>query len=185
MTRPVVILTIIVAVMTILYHLNSIDLSTAKNIPAPSAVPALVTSPLLQFHMPAKSAIAKLEVWDLKPFVPLGKMLSLKEMFKPVYALVKNGRTQYLQRSDRPNELWELQGILMDAKQPRALLYNYGLRRMKKVATGDVVDEQLTVKKISSTGVTLEAKDGKKPQYFELNLFNTQKDIYAIKQKTP
>lgn len=184
MKRTVVILTIVTSVLTVLYHLNSQNSLTAKDRQAPSTTPALETSPLLQFQKPSNSAIANLEIWDLKPFVPLGQMLSLKDMFKPVYTLVKNGRVEKLQRSDRPNESWELQGIVMRGTQPRALLYNSGLRKMKNAGVGDVVDEQLTLKSIGPGSVTIEAKDSKKPQRFELHLFNTQKDIYAIKRKT-
>jgi hypothetical protein len=184
MKRPVVILTILVSVLTVLYHLNSQNPKITKDRKAPSATPTLESSPQLQFQKPSKSAIATLEIWDLKPFVPLGQMLSLKDMFKPVYALVKNGRVYTLQRSDRPSEYWELQGIVKRGTQPRALFYNSGLKKMKNVGVGDVVDDQLIVKSIGSGSAVLEAKDGKKPQRFELHLFNTQKETYAIKRKT-
>jgi hypothetical protein len=185
MKRPVVILTIVVSAVTTLYHLSGQSSFTAKDRRTASATPTLEPPPSLQFQKPAKSAIAKLEVWNLKPFVPLGQMLSLKDMFKPVYTLVKNGRVQTLQRSDRPNESWELQGIVMRGAQPRALLYNAGSKKMKNVGVGERVDEQLIVKGFGSGSITIEAKDSKKPQRFELYLFNTQKDFYAIKRKTP
>lgn len=184
MKRAIVILTIVVSVVTVLFHLNRQNTQPAKDPRAPSAVQSLEAPPLLQLQRPAKSAIANLDVWNLKPFVPLGQMLSLKDMFKPVYILTKTGRAQVLQRSDRPREGWELQGIVMRGKQPRALLYNSGLKKMKNVGVGDVVDEQLTVRGIGSGSVTIEAKDSKKPQRFELHLFNTQKDTYALKRKT-
>ncbi|MFA7403355.1 MAG: hypothetical protein WC007_05140 [Pelobacteraceae bacterium] len=184
MKRSVVILTVLVSFLTVLYHLNSQNSQITKDRSGPSTTPSLESSPLLQFQKPPKGAIGSLEVWDLKPFVPLGQMLSLKDMFKPVYTLVKNGRVYTLQRSDRPNEAWELQGIVKRGSQPRVLLYNSGLRKMKNAGVGDVIDEQLTVKSIGSGSVILEAKDSKKPQRFELHLFNTQKETYAIKRKT-
>jgi hypothetical protein len=184
MKRTVVILTILTSILTLLYQLNSQNALGDKSRHAPSAMPLLGVPPSLKFEKPAKSAIANPDVWNLKPVIPLGQMLSLKDMFKPVYTLVKNGRAQKLQRSDRPNESWELQGVMMRGTQPRALLYNQGVKKMKNVGVGDVVDEQLTVRSVASGSITLEAKDGKKPQYFELYLFNTQKDAYAIKRKT-
>lgn len=186
MKRSVVILTILTSIMTMTYQINSQNTQTVKDRRAPSATPALEASPLLLLHTPSKSAIANLDVWNLKPspLVPLGQMLSLKDMFKPVYVLTQNGRVLSLQRSDRPNEGWELQGIVMRGTQPRALLYNSGIKKMKNAGVGDVVDEQLIVKGIGSGSVTLEAKDSKKTQHFQLHLFNTQKDTYAIKRKT-
>lgn len=184
MKRAVVILTTMVSVVTVLFHLNSQNALTTKDRRAPSVATPLEAPPPLQLQKPAKGAIANLDVWNLKPFVPLGKMLSLKDMFKPVYTLVNSGRVQKLQRSDRRNESWELQGIVMRGKQPRVLLYNSGLKKMKNVGVGDLIDEQLIVKGISSRSVILEAKDSKQPQRFELYLFNTQKDTYAIKRKT-
>lgn len=184
MKRTTLILTTTVSALTVLYHLNS------QNFLAPveqhvAATQELESPPSLVLQKPAKSAVANPDVWNLTPVVPLGQMLSLKEMFKPAYTLVKNGRIQTLQRSDRPNESWELQGIAMRGTEPRALLYNAGSRKMKNAGMGDTVDEQLVVKYISSGSITLEAKDNKKPQLFELRLFNTQKDTYAIKRKTP
>jgi len=183
MKRPAVILAILASLVTVLYHLNSQNSLTAKTGPAPSATPSLESPPTLQFQKPGKSAISNLEVWNLKPFVPLGQMLSLKDMFKPVYTLVQKGRIYTLQRSDRPNESWELQGIIKRGTKPRALLYNSGLKKMKNVGVGEVVDDQLIVKSIAPGSVTFEAKDGKKIQRFELHLFNTQKELYAIKRK--
>jgi hypothetical protein len=184
MKRSVAILTILASVVTGLYHLSSQNLLTAKDRRAPTAAPLLESPPPLQFKKPAKSAISSLDVWNLKPFVPLGQMLSLKDMFKPVYTLVKNGRVYTVQRSDRPNEGWMLQGIVMRGMYPRALLYNSGSKKMKNAGAGDVIDEQLIVKNIGPGSVILEAKDSKKPQRFELYLFNTQKDTYAIKRKS-
>jgi hypothetical protein len=185
MKRSAVILTILASLVTVLYHLTNQNSQTIMDRRSPSAMPSLESPPLLQFQKPAKSAIASLDVWNLKPFVPLGQMMSLKDMFKPVYTLTQNGRVFTVQRSDRPNESWVLQGILTRGAHPRALLYNPGLKKMKNAGTGDVVDEQLIVKSIGSGSVTLEAKDSKKPQRFELHLFNSQKDTYAIKRKTP
>lgn len=182
MKRSVVILTILVSALTVLYHLNNQNSLDANRL-TPSTTPSLESPPLLQLQQPVKGAIANLEVWNLKPFVPLGQMLSLKDMFKPVYTLVKKGRAYTLQRSDRPNESWELQGVAMRGTQRRVLLYNSGLKKMKNAGVGDLVDEQLVVKSIGSESVTLEAKDGKKVQRFELQLFNAQKDTYAIKRK--
>jgi hypothetical protein len=184
MKHAVVVLTILVSFMTLLYHLNSQDALTLKEKQKMSATPVLAPPPALQLQKPSKGAIANLEVWNLKPFVPLGQMLSLKDMFKPVYTLVKNGRVQVVQRSDRSNEGWELKGILTRGTQPRVLFYNSGLKKMKNVGVGEVVDELLIVKNIGQGSVTLEAQDNKKTQRFELYLFNPQKDAYAIKQKS-
>lgn len=184
MKRTTILLTIAVALMTALYHLYNQRSLMVTNAPLASVTPVLEAPPALQPHKPAKSSIANPDVWNLQPAVPLGKMLSLKDMFKPTYSLVRNGRIQVLRRSDRPNESWELQGIVMRGTQLRALLYNAGLRKMKNYAVGDMLDEQLTVKNITSGSVIIEAKDGKKPQLFELYLFNSQKDTYASKRKT-
>jgi hypothetical protein len=183
--RSVVILTILVSGLTVLYHLTGQNSLTTNDRRSPSATPALELPARLQFRKPANSAIGHLDVWNLKQFVPLGQMMSLQEMFKPAYTLTQNGRVFTVQRSDRPNESWVLQGIVMRGTHPRALLYNPGLKKMKNAGIGDVVDEQLIVKNIGSGSVTLEAKDKKKPQRFELHLLNSQKDTYAIKRKTP
>jgi hypothetical protein len=165
--------------------MNSQNTLAGKAAQAPSTASSPEPTSLVQFQKPAKSAIGNIAVWNMKPIIPLGQMLSLKDMFKPVYTLVKNGRTEKLLRSDRPKESWELSGIVMRGVQPRALMYNSGLKIMKNAGVGDQIDEQLIVKGIDLGKVTLEAKDSKKPQLFELHLFNTQKDIYALKRKNP
>lgn len=182
MKRAVIFLTIIASVAALLYHLNSHDSVSSREGRATSATPSLESPPQLQFRKSAGGAIAKLDVWNLKPYSPLGQMPSLKDMFKPVYTLVTNGRQQTLQRSDRPNEGWGLQGIIMHGTKPRALLYNSGAKKIKNVGVGDLVDEQLTVKHVGPGTVTLEAKDGKKPQRFELRLFKHEKDTYGIRK---
>lgn len=180
MKRSAIILTLAASVATGLYHYNSQMAIPGKGAPGVSASPSLESPPQLQFRKAAGGAIGKLEVWNLKPYLPLGQMPSLKDMFKPVYTLVTNGRQQTLQRSDRPNEGWGLQGIVLQGGRPRALLYNAGMRKMKNAGVGDKVDEQLTVKHVGPGTVTLEAKDGKKPQLFELRLFKHEKDTYGI-----
>jgi hypothetical protein len=164
--------------------MNNLNVPEPKGSSVLTTVPALAASPALQQQKTGKGIIANPDVWNLKPYVPLGKMLSLKDMFKPVYTLVTNGRSHRVQHSDRPSEGWELQGIVMRGTRNRALFYNSGVKKMKNAGVGDLIDEQLTVKSIGSESVTLEAQDGKKPQRFELHLFNTQKDTYAIKRKT-
>jgi hypothetical protein len=180
MKRTVVVLTITVSVLTVLYHIGSQGSLTSKDSRLAPVTLSLDSSPVLQFQKPARSAIANIDVWNLRPFAP---MPNLKDMFKPTYALVKNGRMHSLRRSDRPNESWSLQGIVMRGSRPMALMYNSGLKKMKSAGAGDIVDDQLIVKSIGSGSVTLEAKDGKKPQRFELQLFKTEKDNYAIKKK--
>jgi hypothetical protein len=175
MKRSVVILTIIASGMTMLYHLYNLKPLTATNSRAQSEALLPDSSPLLKFQKPSKSAVANMDVWNLKPpAIPLGQMLSLKDMFKPVYTLILKDRVHTLQRSDRPNQGWEFQGIL-GGKRPKALLYNTGTNKLKTAGIGDVIDEQLTVHAIGSGSVTLEARDGKKPQYFELRIFNKLK----------
>ncbi|MEI6206358.1 MAG: hypothetical protein WCP20_06225 [Desulfuromonadales bacterium] len=181
MKRPVVILTIAASVLTVLYHMNNRKALTLNDGRVLSATPSMESPPPLQFRKPSNSAIATLDVWNLKPVVPLP---GLKDMFKPVYVLAQIGRVYAVQRSDRPNERWELLGIAMRGSQWRALLYNSGLKKMKNAGVGELVDEQLKVHAIGSGSVTLEAKDDKKPQRFELHLLHSQKDNYAIKRKT-
>ena len=184
MKRSVVVLTILASLMTLLYHLNNKNAQGKKASSALSAPESPEAPLLIQVHKPSKSGIGNLDVWNMKPVMPFGQMMSLKDMFKPVYTLVKNGRSETLQRSDRSTESWELQGILMRNNKPRALLYNAVQKNMKTAGVGDLISEQLTLKSIASGRVTIEAKDAKNPHYFELHLYNTQKDIYAIKRKT-
>lgn len=182
MKRLVVILTLITTVMTMVYHLSRDNAQTGKEGKAVVALPALESSPLLKFQKPAKSAIADFAVWDLKPFVPLGQMLSLKDMFKPVYALTLKNRVHVLQRSDRSNQGWEFQGLLLSEQRPRAIFNNSETNKIKKVGVGDLLDEQLAIAAIGSGTVTVAAKDGVKQQLFEMRLFNRQK-IEASKSK--
>lgn len=184
MKKTVLILTLLSAFITSFYHLNAEKNTATKDKASGASSPLVDATPALTFNKPTKSAVSDIDVWNLKPFIPIGQMMSLKDMFKPVYTLNKSGRYPYLQRLDRPNEQWQFHGVLTQGKQLRALLYNTGIKRMKVTAVGEKLEENLIVKSVKPDSVIIEAKDDKKPQNFELHIFNTQKDNYAPKRKS-
>ena len=72
----------------------------------------------------------------------------------------------------------------MKGDKLRALFYNPALKKLKNLGSGDVVDERLVIRSIGAGSVTLEVVGEKKPQKFELRIFNSNKDSYVSKRKT-
>jgi hypothetical protein len=153
---------------------------------AAGAAPSVEAAPSLRPAAPPVSGIGTLEMWNLKPSATTPVNLPLlKDLFKPFYSLSKNGRFQSVGRSDRPTEQWEFQGVIVRDGGYRALFYNAGLKRLKNLGRGDLVDERLAIRGVGPDSVTLEVVGEKKPQRFELRLFNANKESYVAKRKTP
>ena len=151
---------------------------------APLLAPVVQPPPSLRVGAPERSAISRLEVWGLKPLAPQGNLPSLKDMFKPFYTLNRNGRFESIQRSDRPAEQWQFQGVLLRGGVMRALFYNPALKKLKNLGHGELVDDRLVIRAIGSSNVTLEVLGEKKPRKFDLRLFNANKESYVAKRKT-
>jgi hypothetical protein len=152
---------------------------------AAAAAPSVEPAPSLRPAAPPESGIGSVEMWNLRPSATPLNLPLLKDLFKPFYALSKNGRFESITRSDRPKEQWQFQGVLVRDGSYRALLYNSELKRLKSLAAGDLVDERLAVRRVGADNVTLEVVGEKKPQRFELRLFNANKESYVAKRKTP
>lgn len=181
MSRGTVIITILSVVAATGYNLKQMEhgVSSTKQQGKP---PVVESAPSVRLARPGSSSIANPDLWNVKPDA---KLPNLKEMFKPFYSVSKTGRFEALQRSDRPAERWEFQGVVIRGVTPRALFYNTGLKRIKNVGRGEMVDEQLKVRTVTTGGVSLEVMGEKKPLIFELRIFNANKESYATKRKTP
>jgi hypothetical protein len=181
--RKSLVITLLVATIATAYNVRQFrSLSVTSEVSSPGSRPAVEAAPALQVQPPQKSSIATAELWNLKATTPL-QLPPLKELFKPYYTLNKNGRFETVQRSDRPNERWEFQGVIDRGTTKRALFYNPGLKKLRNLGKGDIVDERLVISSIDTASVTLEVVGEKKPQQFKLRIFNTSRESYATKRK--
>lgn len=186
--RYSVIATALTALVVTGYQLRQMDAPvTAEGGRQAATAPVVEAPPSLQKGMGGKGGLGSPELWNLRPGglpLPGGKLPPLTDLFKPFYTLGKNGRFQSIQRSDRPNEQWQFQGVLVRDGACRALFYNSGLKRLKNLGRGDLVDEGLRIRSVGPDSVTVEVVGEKKPQTFDLRLFNANKENYAAKRKT-
>ena len=181
--RGVILLTVATVLAVSAYNLRQPREPSSPSVRKASKLPMVDEAPSMRLVLPQHSGIASPEVWDIKPLMPLNPLPSLKEMFKPFYSLSNNGRFQSIQRSDRPNEQWQFQGVVARGDTLRALFYNEALRKLKNLGVGEAIDDQLVIQRIAADRVTLGVRGEKKPLSFELVIFKTNKDLYAVKRK--
>ena len=180
--RLSLILILLSALAATWYNVGLLKKKAEYSVPAVAKVPTMEPEPLLGSAMPAKSDLASVELWN---FNPGGALPNLKELFKPFYSLSRSGHFDSLQRSDRPQEQWEFQGVLVRGATYRALFYNTAAKRLRNVGSGEKLDEQLKVVAVAAAAVTLETKGEKKPIRYKLQIFNSNRDLYAKKRKMP
>jgi hypothetical protein len=183
--RGILIMTLLTVVAVTGYNLRQSEETTDVAARPAGSAPAIAEAPSLRTHVPKQSAIANLDVWNMKPVGQPGQLPQLKELFKPFYTLSNTGRFEAVQRSDRPNEQWQFQGVVMRGDAPRALFYNAGLKKLKNLGLNDSVDEKLVISRITTDSVTLKVLGEKKPLSFQLHIFNANKDLYVAKRKKP
>lgn len=183
--RNAFIITVLAVVVVTGYNIRQLQEPVSLTTRPAGALPVVESAPTIEFRTPQRSAIASLDVWNLKPATMPGQLPALKDLFKPFYTLNNNGRFAAIQRSDRPNEQWEFHGVLARGNTLRALFYNPGLRKLKNLGLGDVVDERLVIRGIGTGRVTLAVVGEKTPLIYELHIFKTNKELYAAKRKKP
>ena len=141
--RYVVLATVVTVVLVTGYQLRQLEAPAGPaGARLPAASPRVEAPPALQMGRPGKSSIASLEVWNLKPTAMPG-LPPLKEMFKAFYTLNRSGRFETVLRSDRPTEQWQFQGVLVRDGVFRALFYNPGLKKLRNLGRGELVDDRL------------------------------------------
>ena len=185
MNRTTVLLIIMTVVLTSIYNMNHLGVEPERVVRAPYPPPLLESPPAFKIPKPTNGTIAGLDVWNLKPYLPQGQLPTLKEMFKTFYTLNKNGRFESIIRSDKPNEKWELKGIVIRGDTPRALFYNESIKKMRTLGKGDLLDDKLRLSRIDSRSVTLETVGEKKPHFFEMKIISANRELYAVKKKNP
>jgi len=189
MSKNGVILTIFTAAITCVYNVSNLQVPGSGPVVKSSggAPPLIEPSPGINRVKPGNGAIASLAVWNLKPFEGKGpgQIPSLKDMFKPYYLINRTGRFESIYRSDRQNDKWEFQGVLLTGGSLRALFYNPAQtgKKLRILAPGDAVDARLVVREIGKNKVVLRLMGEKKPQDFELRIFNSNKENYVHKRK--